>query len=382
MIKIVTVVGARPQFIKAAAISSVIETRYSDKVNEIIVHTGQHYDANMSDVFFSELSIPNEKYNLEIGSGLHGEQTAKMITELEKVLLAERPDAMLVYGDTNSTLAGTIAASKLEIPIIHVEAGLRSFTKNVPEEINRIICDKLSTLLFVPTKGGITNLKKEGFLIDNEPPYTIDNPKVCLSGDVMYDLSLVYLKIATAQSIVLKRYDLLPEKYSLLTIHRQDNTNNPENLIEILSTLSTISKTNHEKFIFPIHPRTKKVLLDYFKVSKIELVEYSNYIQFIDPVTYIDMVMLEANSKMIITDSGGVQKEAYFYSKPCIILQNETPWIELLENGSSVLVGSNGDKIIDAYKKLSNSIDDFKYPLLYGEGKAAEFIISSIIKYL
>lgn len=380
MIKLLTVIGARPQFVKAAAISNEFVKNYSGRINEVLVHTGQHYDENMSEVFFSQLSIPEVSYNLNVGSASHGVQTSKIIMGLEETLTKEKPDGVILYGDTNSTLGGAIAASKLEIPVIHIEAGLRSFTKNVPEEINRVVCDHLSTLLFTPTQQGIKNLMKEGLVNDNDPPYSIDNPKVYLSGDVMYDISLKYRDIADATSNVLEQLKLETGRYVLATIHRQNNTDSHEKLVNILRALSALSEQNGVFTVLPLHPRTKGVLTE----AGIDGSDHGNMfpgIRFIPPVSYVDMVKLEANSMMIVTDSGGVQKEAYFFKKPCLILQDETPWVELLDNGSSILVGSGPDKIKAGYTSLMENNGSFKFSQLYGDGNSAKYITDKIFNF-
>ncbi len=379
MIKILTVIGARPQFIKAAAISHTINSHYSDEIEEVLVHTGQHYDANMSEVFFNELSIPHEKYNLQIGSGSHAIQTARMMEGLEGVIAKEQPDAVLLYGDTNSTLAGAVTASKLEIPIIHVEAGLRSFTKNMPEEINRVVCDHLSTLLFTPTIAGLNNLKQEGFQLENKGPFTVDNPGVYHCGDVMYDISLMYKQIASEKSSILTALNINNKKFILATVHRQDNTSDNNILTQILFALDQVSQESGIQVILPLHPRTKKILDDHFKDVDWTQNKISSGIKVIDPVSYLDMVQLESNCCMIITDSGGVQKEAYFYKKPCIILQNETPWIELLENGSTILVGSDKVKLIKAFHELRDDNRVFEFSDIFGDGNGSKFIIERII---
>lgn len=378
MIKILTIIGARPQIIKAAAISRAISTNFADQIKEYILHTGQHYDEKMSEVFFTELNIPRPDFNLNVGSGIHGMQTAKMIEGIEKIILELNPDFLLVYGDTNSTLAGAIAASKLHLPVIHVEAGLRSYNKSMPEEINRIMCDHVSTLLFSPTTTGVDNLKKEGFLIDNQPPYSIDNPKVYHSGDIMYDNSLYFAKQAKTQSTILKQLTLTNQKYVLCTIHRDNNTDIPSRLNAIFSALETIEKNHHIKIIIPLHPRTKKILSTTLTEELYQRIIHHPNIQIIDPVSFLDMIQLEENSSLIITDSGGVQKEAYFFNKPCVILRPETEWVELVKNGTAILADADKDNIISAFETLiNNKLLDF-CPI-FGNGNAADFICKKII---
>ena len=370
MIKIITIIGARPQIIKAAALSRAIKKKFSNEIKEIIVHTGQHYDQNMSQVFFDELGIPAPDYNLGVGSGKHGEQTAKMIEGIEEILLKENPDYLVVYGDTNSTLAGAIAASKIHIPIVHIEAGLRSFNKAMPEEINRICCDHCSTMLFSPTATGYKNLINEGFNPENKKPFTIDNPGIYHCGDVMYDNSLYFGSTANSQ---------LPTancQYILCTIHRNNNTDEPERLSAIIKALLRLSK--EEEIIIPLHPRTKK-LLDVNLSSDIykELIN-NERIHIIPPASFLEMIKLEKNASIVITDSGGVQKEAYFFKKPCIIMRSETEWKEIVEVGTAIITDANEDNIVNGYYHFKeNKISE--YPELFGDGKAAEFICNELI---
>lgn len=334
--KIITILGARPQFIKAAAVSAV----FKNSVNEILVHTGQHYDPNMSDVFFDELNIPKPKYHLNVGSGSHGSMTGAMLIAIEKVLEEENPDFVLVYGDTNSTLAGALAASKLLIPVIHVEAGLRSFNKVMPEEQNRILTDHVSELLFVPTQTAIDNLKNEGI-----------TKGVHLVGDVMYDGILHFTKIAQEKSAILRDLNLEEKQFMLCTIHRAENTNDIERLKAIFAGLNS----SGQKIVLPLHPRTLKYVKEYG-------IEVSENISIIEPIGYLDMVRLESAAKKILTDSGGVQKEAFFLGIPCITLRDETEWVETIENGWNILVGADTAKIQDAvlnFNPTENRIDYF-----------------------
>jgi UDP-GlcNAc3NAcA epimerase len=352
--KIITIVGARPQFIKAAAVSRVIKNNYVDKIEEVIVHTGQHYDDNMSKVFFEELDIPKPKYNLEIFGGNHGEMTGRMLEAIESVLLKEKPDWVLIYGDTNSTLAGALAASKLHIPVAHVEAGLRSFNMQMPEEINRILSDRVSMLLFCPTKTAVTNLKAEGIV---NGVYNV--------GDVMYDVALYYKELASKKSNILNQLNLKASGYVLATCHRAENTDHPEKLKEILSALAKLAEDL--PVIFPIHPRTRRLINDYGFNGHLKLINAT------DPLSFIDMIALEQSSRLIITDSGGVQKEAYFYGVPCLTTRNETEWVETVDSGWNQLVNANSDRIVNAYLKLKRPS---LRPELYGDGQAAEHIIS------
>ena len=370
MIKIVTIIGARPQIIKAAALSRAIKENFSNEITEVIVHTGQHYDENMSQVFFDELGIPTPNYNLGVGSGNHGVQTSKMIEGIEEILLKEKPNYLVVYGDTNSTLAGAIAASKIHIPIVHIEAGLRSYNKAMPEEINRICCDHCSTMLFSPTATGYNNLIKEGFNPENKKPYTIDNPGIYHCGDVMYDNSLYFSSTVNCQQSTAN------SQYILCTIHRNNNTDEPERLSSIVNALLKLSK--EKEIIIPLHPRTKK-LLDVNLSSEIyDKFINSNRIHIIPPASFLEMIRLEKNADMVITDSGGVQKEAFFFKKPCIIIRSETEWKEIVECGAAVIADANEDKIIDAYYQFMQK-ENQDYPEYFGDGKSAVFICNELI---
>jgi len=376
MIKILTIIGARPQIIKAAAISRAISKEFSGKIKEFIVHTGQHYDDNMSNVFFEELGIPKPSYNLNIGSGLHGEQTARMIEGIEELLLKEIPDYLLLYGDTNSTLSGAIAASKLNIPIVHVEAGLRSYNRKMPEEINRIVCDHLSSLLFSPTKSGFQNLVNEGFNSANKAPFSPDNSGFFHCGDIMYDNSLHFVDLASKKSNILVENGLVESKYILATIHRDHNTDIPENLKSIFEALVTISK--QLKVVLPLHPRTEKMLHATEHKKLLMKINESKNLFLIPPVSFLDMIQLEKNSSLIITDSGGVQKESYFFNKPCIVLRPETEWVEILDTGKAKLVSADNNKILTAFDNLIN-MEQSEFPKIFGDGKAAEFICETLI---
>src|SRR6201993_1212294 len=372
MIKIVTIIGARPQIIKAAALSRAIRNKFSTAIEEIIVHTGQHYDANMSGVFFDELQIPKPNYNLNVGSGSHAKQTATMLTGIEEILVKEKPQAIVLYGDTNSTLSGAIAASKMQVPVVHIEAGLRSFNKTMPEEINRIMCDHVSTLLFSPTKAGYDNLVKEGFKMDTQAPYNINNPKIYHCGDVMYDNSLHFATIAEQKSGVLEKYNLQTDDFILTTIHRDNNTDIPERLNALFSALFEIHEQNKTTIILPLHPRTKKCVDEF--LDKILLQKISTSKQFIicEPLPFLDIIMLEKNCSLIMTDSGGVQKEAFYFEKPCVILRNETEWVELVACGAAVLADADKNKIVSAFNAFINSKTN--HPKIFGDGHAAEFI--------
>lgn len=356
MKKIITIVGARPQFVKAATLSRQFSLL---GVDEKIIHTGQHYDANMSDVFFEEMEIPKPTYNLDIHGVGHGAMTGRMLEGIEEILLNELPDGVLVYGDTNSTLAGALAASKLHIPVVHVEAGLRSFNMQMPEEINRILTDRISDLLLCPTDTAIHNLQREGF--------NNFNTKIVKNGDVMQDAAIFYAAKAEEKSNVLKSINL--PRYILATIHRQENTDSPENLQNIIVGLNEINRQT--PVVVPIHPRTRNILAQLNIVPAFKL---------IDPVGYFDMIVLLKNCEMVITDSGGVQKEAFFFGKHCITMREQTEWVELVENGFNTLTGSDAEKIVTAYEQTKQKKSDFSINL-YGKGQAAEVAAKEIFSF-
>ena len=379
--RIVTIIGARPQIIKSSAISRAIRQSFADKIEEIIVHTGQHYDDNMSEVFFNEMQIPRPKFNLEVGSGSHGEMTAKMIDGLEKIFQQESPNAVVVYGDTNSTIAGALAAAKIHIPVVHIEAGLRSFNKSMPEELNRIACDHMSTLLFTPTKTGLDNLASEGFSLEIRNKATIDNPNIYLCGDVMFDNSMHFSEVSKANSTILEDLSLLPNNFVLCTIHRDSNTDHSENLTAIFSALLNIAKTHQLAIVLPIHPRTKHKMKDQLTPSFYnELIENKS-IRIIPPAGFLDIIALEKNARMIITDSGGLQKEDFFFEKTSFIMREQNEWIEIVKNGNAILAGADEEKIIQSADLLLNK-SNFTFPSFYGDGKAAEFIVQKIIEDL
>lgn len=372
--KIVTIIGARPQFIKAAAVSRAIAahnhlTPHSSRLTEIIIHTGQHYDEGMSDVFFRELEIPEPLYNIGIGSGPHGQQTGRMMEAIEKLLIAEKPDWVLVYGDTNSTLAGALAAAKLHIPVAHVEAGLRSFNRRMPEEINRVVTDHLSTLLFCPSQVAVDNLAAEGISSPPTPDTSLLTPNVLITGDVMADaLQFTAGKVAM-NSDILNQLGLKPLHYLLATIHRAENTDNPDRLENIMSALSELATS--EPIVLPLHPRTKKILGDNY----ISLLTPNSSLKIIEPVGYFDIIALAQSSRLILTDSGGMQKEAYWLKVPCITLRDETEWVETVETGWNVLTGSDRGKISNTVRNYTRPAN---HPPLYGDGHAAEKIIEVI----
>lgn len=376
MLKILNIVGARPQIIKASAICRTIKTKFAEQIEDIVVHTGQHYDWKMSEVFFNELEITVPKYNLNVGSASHGVQTAEMIKGIEEIIVKEKPDCVLLYGDTNSTLAGAVAAAKIHVQVAHVEAGLRSFNKSMPEEINRIMCDHASTLLFSPTQTGIDNLKNEGFKINNAP-YHLDNPGIFHCGDVMYDNSIFFDTLAAQKSTFISDHKLKENEYILATIHRDNNTDIPERLQGIFTALDSISRLNNIEVILPMHPRTTKVLKENLGLIYSQI-ENNKLIKIAPPASFFDMIELEKHARLVMTDSGGVQKEAFFFKKPCVILRDQTEWTELVSCGAAVLAGADTEKIISAYDSLTHS--KIQYPSIFGDGKAAEFICEKIIE--
>jgi UDP-GlcNAc3NAcA epimerase len=358
-VKITTVVGARPQFIKAATVSRALAQLHH--VTEILVHTGQHYDWNMSGIFFQELALRSPDHHLNVGSGWHGEQTGAMLARIEGVLKIDIPDCVLVYGDTNSTLAGALAAAKLHIPVAHVEAGLRSFNRHMPEEINRIVTDHVCELLFAPTDAAIENLRREG-LVD----------RAYRSGDVMYDAALLYASIAEQRSECLSRLKLTPKQYCLATVHRAENTDDPVVLGRILAGLSEIAK--ELPVIFPVHPRTRSMLSEY------NFQRLPNRVWLIEPLGYLDMIMAEKHARLIATDSGGVQKESYFFRVPCITLRNESEWVELIELGYNFLAGTDASRIAATAMSALDANPDWNH-LLYGNGNASNQIATEILAH-
>jgi len=378
-LKIVNLVGARPQIIKASAISRSIRNHHSAKVNEIIVHTGQHYDREMSQVFFDELEITKPHYNLGVGSARHGRQTGLMITGIEEILLNEKPDCLIIYGDTNSTLAGALAGSKQHFPVIHIEAGLRSFNKRMPEELNRIMSDHASTLLFAPTNTAFKNLMAEGFKPENSPPFSIDNPKIYLTGDIMYDNTLFFASLAEKKkSFLLEKLQLEKENFVLATIHRDLNTDDVLRLNSILSTILGLAEEYRMVFVMPLHPRTSISLKNNLGELNSKL-NNSRYIRIVPPVSFLEMTFLEHNSRLIITDSGGVQKESHFFKKPCIVLRKETEWVELARNGTAMLADADPALITAAYTFYLGKASRLEYPGFYGDGKTADFIMKEIL---
>lgn len=359
LLKVLTIVGARPQFIKAAVVSRLM--RQNKNISEKIIHTGQHYDSNLSNIFFEELEIPMPDYNLGIGSGNHGYQTGQMIEKIEPLIMAIKPDLVLVYGDTNSTLAGAIVSVKAHIPVVHIEAGLRSFNRKMPEEINRILTDHCSSFLFAPTETAVNNLLAEG----------IKKDIIYFVGDVMYDASLYYSQIAEKRSKIIEKYKLRKKQYILVTIHRAENTDDYDRLNAIVDGLSLLAA--EVPVIFPMHPRTMDALMKFDLAHKL-----SSKILFPGPVGYLDMLMLEKYAALITTDSGGVQKEAYFFQVPCVTLREETEWVELVESGWNYLLAplSGQDIMVACIKKMRNQGCKIN---LFGNGRAANKILEVLV---
>jgi UDP-GlcNAc3NAcA epimerase len=354
--KILTVIGARPQFVKAAALSR--EFAKHDEVEEILVHTGQHFDANMSDIFFDEMEIPKPKYNLDINSVGHGAMTGRMLEGIEDILIKEKPDLLLVYGDTNSTIAGALAAKKLHIKVAHVEAGLRSFNMEMPEEVNRILTDRISDYLLCPTQTAIDNLMNEG--------YKNINTIIEKTGDVMQDAANFYAQRSKQKSTIVKELNL--DNYILTTLHRAENTDDKDRLSNIVNALNQIHQTICP-IVLPLHPRTKKKLESFGLELKVKL---------INPIGYFDMIELIKNSSLVMTDSGGLQKEAFFFKKNCVTIRDQTEWVELITADVNVLVGADKDQIINQTKIMLNKASDFTVDL-YGNGMASKNIVETII---
>jgi UDP-GlcNAc3NAcA epimerase len=370
--KLFSIVGARPQFIKIAPVCRAIADRNKQGagLEDVIIHTGQHYDASMSDVFFEELNIPKADFHLGVGSASHGAQTGQMLQKLEELMLSQSPDMVVIYGDTNSTVAGALAAAKLHIPIAHVEAGLRSFNRKMPEEVNRIVADHISDILLAPTPTAIANLDKEN-LAD----------RTLYSGDIMHDAVIYNRKLADEKSSILSDFSLKQKSYAVVTVHRAENTDDPTRLREILDSLNEVA-ANGLKLVFPVHPRTKKTINNQFPDWK-----PSTELQLIEPVGYLDMLQLVVNARMAITDSGGLQKETFFLNCPCITIRDETEWVETVDGGGNIVTGVNKNKIIDAVnywnQKTEQSLVDFSDQArkAFGEGNSADKIVQAILDF-
>jgi UDP-GlcNAc3NAcA epimerase len=365
MRRILSVVGARPQFVKAAVFSRFVRRpEFREQIEEILVHTGQHYDENMSEVFFREMDIPTPDVNLNVGSGQHGAMTAAMLAGIERLIQERKPDIVLVYGDTNSTLAGALAASKLHVPVAHVEAGLRSYMMAMPEEQNRRLTDHLSTWLFCPTSTAIKNLEKEGIPNVQRSSPSADQKSVVMSGDIMLEASTHYRRIITERPD--EGLQDLPEEFYLLTIHRAENTDDPARLASIVDA---VNERSDKKAVFPIHPRTRKILAE-------RGLSFGPHVRLIEPVGYFQMLRLEHACSFVVTDSGGVQKEAYFFAKPCITLRDTTEWVELVTAGWNTLAGTDRHSIAIA---LASVAAPTTHPPLYGDGNCAETIVRNLI---
>ena len=354
--KIVTVVGARPQFIKATAVSHRIRERYSDRVEEVLLHTGQHFDYNMSAVFFDELELPVPKYNLGISGGSHSVMTGRMMAGIEEVLITEHPDRLLVYGDTNSTLAASLAAVKLGVPVAHVEAGVRSFRLDMPEEVNRLVTDRVSSLLFCPTTTAVDNLKHEGIFRG-----------VHKVGDVTFDLLTRYIEPARRTSTILERLQLEHGRFALATCHRAENTDNPDRFLCILEALAQIAV--EIPVILPLHPRARKI------AEKLDQLRKYPGLHLVDPQPFLDMITLEQAARVILTDSGGLQKEAFFFNVPCITLRDETEWVETVSLGANVLVGTSREKILSAFALAMHWRPVANRDQPFGNGHASDAIL-------
>jgi len=356
---ILTILGARPQFVKAAALSRIIR-EYAGRVNERIVHTGQHYDPALSQVFFDELDIPAPSVHLDIAGGNHGAMTGRMLEGIERILVEDRPDWVLVYGDTNSTLAGALAAAKLHVPIAHVEAGLRSFNRRMPEEVNRVLTDHLSTLLLCPTDTAVQNLHDEGI-----------RDGVHNVGDVMFDIALYWRDRARAHSRILGVLGLTEQGFALATCHRAENTDDPARLAGIVSALLEINR--ELPVVLPLHPRTRKCLQEHGLLQKLDA------LKLIEPVPFLDMIALEQAAQVILTDSGGVQKEAFFYQVPCITLRDETEWVETVELGWNRLTGADPTRIIAAFADARDQRPAATHAAPYGNGEASRLILDTLL---
>jgi len=357
--KILTIIGARPQFIKASVVSAALK---KSGINEILLHTGQHYDSNMSDIFFKELEIPAPDLNLEVGSGSHADQTAKMLIGIEQALIDVKPNWVLIYGDTNSTVAGALSAAKLNIPIAHIEAGMRSFNRRMPEEINRVISDHLSTLLFCSSHHAVNLLANEGI-----------KQGVHHVGDVMYDAILHYNSLSQKKSKILEKFHLSAQGYFVATVHRAENTDNPQRLAEILDTLHELPY----QVVFPVHPRTRG------KIEKLVKKHYSSNMLLTEPLGYLDMLMLQKNAKLLLTDSGGIQKEAFWLNIPCVTLRDETEWVETVGSGQNIITGADKLKINIAVNQLlgfNNTDSKIKQVDCYGNGQASPLIATLLLQ--
>ncbi len=378
-LRILTVVGARPQFIKAAALDRAIRGSFAGRITETILHTGQHYDADMSDVFFSELGLPAAEVNLNAAGDHPAATLAHMLEGIESVLLERRHDMLLVYGDTNSTLAGALAAMRCNMPLAHVEAGLRSFNKRMPEEVNRIMADQCATWLFCPTDTALKNLEREGYASNNTGKASLDAPHVLNCGDVMYDNTLHFTSLAKERSTVLRELGMEGTPYILATVHREHNTDDPARLNAIIEALIEVNISTSLPIILPLHPRTRKRMDELLDPALQEALSSGQHLELLPPVGYLDMLSLMSQAQLVITDSGGVQKEAYFLGRPTLILRAETEWTELVDHGHSVLVDVDQERILREASRALNATTT-SYPALFGDGRAAEHICDQLLR--
>jgi UDP-GlcNAc3NAcA epimerase len=378
-LRILTIVGTRPQIIKAAALSRAVRGRFAGRIVETILHTGQHYDARMSQDLFGELGISPAGIDLAVGSGYHGATTARMIEGIEQVLLRREHDIVVLYGDTNSTLAGALAAAKLQVPIAHIEAGLRSFNKRMPEEINRIVCDHCSSWLFCPTDTAVSNLVREGFPPGSDGIAGPDHPVVVNCGDVMYDNSLHFSDRAIEHSTMLKELGLSGQSYLLATVHRDFNTDDAVRANAIFGALLQLQERHGLPVVIPVHPRTHRMMGTSMDPELLRSLSETPGIHLLPPCGYLDMLVLERNARLILTDSGGVQKEAYFFRKPCVVLRNETEWVELVENGQATLADADVSRILSAADRYLITGAP-ACPPLFGDGRAAEHICEQLLQ--
>ncbi len=379
MIKILTFVGARPQFIKAATISRCIKKHFANDLEEIIVHSGQHYDKNMSEDFFRELEIPEPAYTFDLKNSPPHDTLNQMRMNFELAIQNEKPDLVILYGDTNTTLAGTYASANQQIPIVHIEAGLRSYDETMPEEFNRYTCDHAATLLFAPTKNALQNLINEGFDTNAKAPYGPSNAALFISGDVMYDGLLHALKKIDKQNDILLKYRLKQDEYILATIHRNFNTDNPKRLNKLFEGFDKLSRLHKIEMVIPLHPRTRKQLNLHLDSHLEVKIKNNPFIKLIDPLSHFETINLAHSSKMVITDSGGIQKEAYLLKKPCMIARETTEWGEIVDIGSAILYDADPTKLIAAFEYFSSKTD-LSYPPFLGNGRAAKFICKTILK--
>ncbi len=368
MTRVLTVLGARPQFIKAAPVSKVFREEFGSDIEEILLNTGQHYDDDMSRIFFEELDLPRPATDLGVGAGEPVAQMGKIMEGVAAAIRKYQPDLLMVYGDTTTTLSGALAAQQEQVPVVHVEAGLRSFNKRMPEEVNRLLTDQLSTLLMVPTPTGLRNLEREGFDLGRKSPWSPDHPGIFHAGDVMLDAHLLFSEVAARRSTVLKDQGLEEEEFVLTTIHRPVNTDDKDQLKGLLDILDQLGVEKKVPVVLPLHPRTRKAM------ERFDLSFDRKGIRFLPPASFLDMLVLEQAAKGVLTDSGGVQKEAFFAGKPCVILREETEWKELVETGNSRLAGADPEKIREGFEAMVEGTWERESTKVFGEGQAARFI--------